>query len=149
MHLLSRIHMQQRKLPCGRSRSVGQPCGGWPRAAGISRGLVALNHVTATVEHAGRRWCVLSQGGRYRAVMPICAALNGETQWCQCCVGGPRGGSGAPTRAAIRACLMGVRACASGCGWLTDRTARAAGSDAGRHRAQSSVCCCASTASPC
>ena len=28
------------------------------------------------------------QGGMYRAAMPICAALNGETLWFQCFVGG-------------------------------------------------------------
>lgn len=67
---------------------------------------------------------------------------------CQARKGGPRGGNGAPTRAAMRASSMGVRACASGCGWLICREAAGAGREAGRHIAQSSVCWPASTTSP-
>lgn len=48
----------------------------------------------------------------------------------------------------MRASSIGVRACASGYGWVSCRVVAGAGKEAGRHIAQSSVCWPASTTSP-
>ncbi len=54
--------------------------------------------------------------------------------------GGPRGGKGAPTNAAICAATRGVKACASGWGSSITTLARGNGSVGARQSEQSSVC---------
>lgn len=93
------------------------------------------------------REAVAPISGRQAYVGYACGRIA-SAAGCQAREGGPRGGRGAPTRAAMRASSMGVRACASGCGWLICRVAAGAGREAGRHIAQSSVCWPASTTSP-